>query len=69
MILILSNCIERYKTFEAEDFRRPCRDHFAELFPEHERYLPTPIHYFSEKRDRFNKPLYQDTGEKPAWRP
>jgi hypothetical protein len=54
------------------DVRRvigPCQEAFEAAFPDHRRYLPGTIHYFSEKRDRFGKPLFQDTGEKPRWRP
>ena len=54
-----------------EDFRGPCRDEFARTFPEPEaeRYFPGTVHYFTEERDRFGKPLYQDTGQPPNWRP
>ncbi|MFC1662236.1 IucA/IucC family C-terminal-domain containing protein, partial [Gemmatimonadota bacterium] len=60
---------QRFPGLEREDFRSPCRDEFARLFPEHSRYLPRTIHYFSEERDQFGKPLFQDTGRAPAWRP
>jgi hypothetical protein len=52
-----------------DDLARPCRDEFARLFPEHERYLPRTVHYFTERRDRFGKPLVVDTGALPRWRP
>ena len=52
-----------------EDFQGPCRDHFAEIFPEHREYLPRTVHYFSEERDAFGKPGFLDTGEPPVWRP
>jgi hypothetical protein len=55
--------------YTVEDFRGPCRDEFAKAFPDHADYLPRTIQYFSEKRDRFGKPLYQDTGTGPVWRP
>lgn len=66
---VVDCCVDRYDTLNAEDFRMPCRNLFADMFPDHERYLPRNIHYFSEKRDQFNKPLYEDTGRKPVWRP
>jgi len=54
---------------DPEGYRGPCREHFGSLFPEHEAYLPRSVHYFTEERDRFGKPGYQDTGRKPDWRP
>lgn len=66
---VIECCTARNGNLGAEDFRAPCRELFAELFPDHDQYLPRTVHYFSEKRDRFNKPLYEDTGKKPAWRP
>lgn len=60
---------ERDPALEVEDFRGPCREEFARLFPEHRRYLPRTIQYFSEERDEFGKPLYLDTGQPPVWRP
>lgn len=66
---IIQCCQERYTRLTAEDFREPCRQLFAELFPGHSYFMPATVHYFSEQRDRFGKPLYQDTGRKPVWRP
>lgn len=66
---ILSCCLEHYPGLTAEDFREPCRREFAKVFPDHASYLPATVHYFSEKRDKFNKPLYRDTGRLPDWRP
>ncbi len=66
---IISCCKSRYPRVRAEDFRTPCRETFARLFPDHRAYLPSTIHYFSEQRDAFNKPLYADTGKRPVWRP
>ncbi|MGI9535889.1 MAG: hypothetical protein ACR2PB_02375 [Desulfocapsaceae bacterium] len=62
-------CQERCAGLNAEDFREPCRRYFAELFPEHRDYLPANVYYFSEMRDRFGKPGYENTGRKPVWRP
>ena len=56
-------------TLVPEDLREPCRQEFARAFPDHRRYLPRTVHYFSEERDRFGKPLFQDTGVDPVWRP
>jgi hypothetical protein len=61
--------MERDPRLSIEDFRRPCQEEFGRLFEDHERYLPLSVHYFSEERDAHGKPLYRDTGERPAWRP
>jgi len=66
---LVSCCLERYPELTPEDFRRPCRQLFADMFPDHEEFFPATVHYFSEKRDQFNKPLYKDTGRPPDWRP
>ena len=66
---LVQACLEKYKGLSREDFTAPCREEFARIFPEHKQYLPRTVWYFSEKRDRFNKPLYQDTGAAPEWRP
>ncbi len=61
--------IERDPRLSIEDFRRPCREEFGRLFGGHERYLPRSVHYFSDERDAHGKPFYQDTRERPTWRP
>lgn len=61
--------LETMPRLTLEDFRGPCRDEFARIFPEQERYLPRTVQYFSEERDRFGKPLNHDTGAAPTWRP
>ncbi|MBW2659176.1 MAG: hypothetical protein JRC87_06225 [Deltaproteobacteria bacterium] len=66
---VVSCCLKRYPQLTVEDFRAPCRQLFAEIFPEYRKFLPATVHYFSEKRDQFNKPLYKDTGKSPEWRP
>jgi hypothetical protein len=66
---LVAALVERVPGLKVEDFRGPCREEFARLFPEHRRYLPRTIQYFSEERDEFGKPLYQDTGQPPVWRP
>ncbi len=66
---IAALCRERYPDLTAEDFRKPCRDEFERIFPDHKAYFPKTIQYFSEKRDQFGKPLYRDTGKAPVWRP
>lgn len=66
---IVACCREKYPDLNAEDFRKPCRDEFARIFPDSTEYFPKTIWYFSEARDQFNKPLFQDTGKAPAWRP
>ncbi len=66
---LVRTCRERYPHLDVEAFRRPCRDEFARLLPDHTTYFPPTIRYFSEQRDRFGKPRYQDTGQPPRWRP
>ena len=66
---MLAPLLGRFRTLRLESFREPCRREFARLMPEHELYLPRTVHYFSETRDPFGKPLFLDTGEQPAWRP
>ena len=66
---IVATCREKYPNLKAEDFRMPCRDEFARIFPDWARHFPKTVCYFSEKRDQFNKPLSQDTGKTAVWRP
>lgn len=66
---IVAACQERYPHLKEEHFRKPCRDEFARIFPGSAKYLPKTIWYFSEKRDQFNKPLFEDTEKTPQWRP
>ena len=66
---IVACCREKYPKVSAVDFQLPCKDMFRKLFVDYEEYLPETVYYFSEKRDQFNKPLYQDTGRVPDWRP
>ena len=61
--------LERDPRLEMDDLRSVCRTEFLRLFPDHEDYLPRTVHYFSEERDPFGKPLYRDTGQRPVWRP
>jgi hypothetical protein len=62
-------CQQKYPDLEPEDFRKPCRDEFSRIFPDHAKYFPETVRYFSEERDQFGKPFYQDTGKAPMWRP
>jgi hypothetical protein len=66
---LVQACLESYASLSREDFTGPCREEFAGIFPEHERYFPRSVWYFSEQRDQFNKPLFQETGEPTEWRP
>ena len=66
---LVAALVEGMPGLNVEDFRGPCREEFARIFPEHRRYLPRTIQYFSEERDEFGKPLYEDTGQPPVWRP
>ncbi len=59
----------RFPELKESHLQGPCREEFACIFPDHEAYLPRTVHYFSEERDPFGKPLYLDTGETPDWRP
>jgi hypothetical protein len=67
--LLARTLIEQDSNISMEDFREPCRDEFARLFPNHEEYMPRTVQYFSEVRDRFGKPTFMDTGKPPDWRP
>ncbi len=60
---------ERHPGLDIADLREPCKEEFQRLFPDHERYLPRTVRYFSEERDRFGKPSFMDTGKAPDWRP
>jgi len=62
-------CLDHYAGLCREDFTRPCKETFERIFPEHRKYFPATVWYFSETRDRFNKPFYEDTGLAPDWRP
>jgi hypothetical protein len=66
---VLAMLVEEDPGLNPRRLVEPCRDAFAEAFPDHEKYLPRTIQYFSDDRDRFGKPLFRDTGEKPRWRP
>lgn len=66
---IVQACLENYAGLSRQDFTKPCREEFARILPEHEKYFPRTVWYFSEQRDAFNKPLFKDTGAAPEWRP
>lgn len=66
---IVAACLGRYAGLRREDFTEPCLAEFERAFPEYLTYFPRTVVYFSEERDRFDKPLYQDTGNSPEWRP
>jgi hypothetical protein len=66
---LVAVCQERYPGVHKEMFTRPCRELFTECLPEYGEYFPQTVWYFSEKRDRFNKPYHVDTGVEPEWRP
>jgi hypothetical protein len=66
---IVEACQQKYTGLGKEDFCGPCKEEFEKRLPEHARYFPKTVWYFSEKRDEFNKPLYNDTGVAPQWRP
>ena len=65
---IASLCQHTYG-ISPESFRRPCRDEFLRLFPDHQDYFPPSVQYFSEKYDQFGKPGFVDTKHPPVWRP
>ena len=62
-------CIAKYPQLEKSDFTQACQRLFTDKFPEYRAYFPKNVWYFSEKRDQFNKPFYEDTGIAPEWRP
>jgi siderophore synthetase component len=66
---IVACCLQRYPDLCEDDFRKPCRDYFTALFPDHRDWMPVNVYYFSEVRDRYGKPGYQNTGRTPVWRP
>jgi hypothetical protein len=66
---IVQTCLEKYPKLRKQDFTGPCQKEFSVCFPNHGDYIPATVHYFSEKRDGFNKPLFRDTGRNPDWRP
>ena len=67
--LLLQTIQKWHPTLKPEELRATCRQEFGEIFPEHEEYIPRTVQYFTESRDQFGKPLYQDTGKAPHWRP
>ncbi len=67
--LLLQTLQRWHPALKPGDIRGACRQEFGEAFPEHEEYVPRTVQYFTESRDQFGKPLYQDTGESPHWRP
>jgi hypothetical protein len=66
---IISACIDYYPHLKKVQFTDPCRQEFVRLLPNYEDYFPQTVWYFSEKRDQFNKPYFEDTGAAPEWRP
>jgi siderophore synthetase component len=62
-------CLAKYPWLKKEDFTQPCQQEFARRLPEYRNYFPKNIWYFSEQRDKYNKPFYEDTGMIPEWRP
>jgi hypothetical protein len=66
---LLANVIPAFPALDLDTIRGACRERFQELFPDHGRYLPRTVHYFSETRDSFDKPAFVDTGQLPVWRP
>jgi hypothetical protein len=66
---LVTACQEKYPHLSKEQFTQPCREEFSRILPQYPDYFPKTVWYFSEDRDRFNKPLYQDTGDVPEWRP
>jgi len=54
---------------DPQELRDACKEEFARHLPNHEKYLPRTIHYFSDERDEANHPIVIDTKEAPLWRP
>lgn len=66
---IIQTCLEHYPGVCESDFTQPCQALVAQYFPEYQAHFPNTVWYFSEARDQYNKPLYQNTGQAPKWRP
>lgn len=66
---LVALCQAQEPRLRREDFTAPCRAEFARRLPDHARYLPRTEWYFSETRDRYRKPGFEDTGATPQWRP
>lgn len=66
---IVDCCIAKYPQLTKLDFTQACQREFTDKFPEYRTYFPKNVWYFSEERDQFNKPLYENTGMTPEWRP
>ena len=66
---LVSVCQSLDPNLAKEEFTGPCCDEFVRIFPEYGDYFPRTVWYFSEDRDEFGKPLHQDTGALPEWRP
>jgi hypothetical protein len=66
---LVAACQAKIPELQKDDFTGPCRETFAALLPDYAHYFPQTVWYFSEERDRFNKPFYEDTEEAPEWRP
>nr|WP_320191391.1 IucA/IucC family protein [uncultured Desulfobacter sp.] len=66
---IVLACQAHYPNLKKEAFTEPCKDEFVKIFPDYDKYMPDSVWYFSDERDEFNKPLYQNTKQKPEWRP
>ena len=66
---IVACCLQRRPDLCEDDFRQPCRDYFTTLFPDHRDWMPVNVYYFSEVRDQYGKPGYENTGRTPVWRP
>ena len=65
----LIRLLETRGAVDRDELSGPCREEFARCFPDYAEYLPDTVWYFSETRDEYGKPLYEDTGRKPEWRP
>jgi len=65
---LVEACRKHNPHLTIDDFRQPCRAEFQRIFPDHQRYFPKTVQYFSEERDAFGKPFFIDTGKIPQWR-
>jgi hypothetical protein len=66
---LIAAAAQQFPQLRPAEFKSACREEFARVFPEHREYLPRTVRYFSEERDEFGKPLLEDTGAPPSWRP
>jgi siderophore synthetase component len=66
---LVAHALARDPRLQKSDFYRVAQQVFAAELPDFDAYFPRTVWYFSEERDCYGKPGFQDTGEAPLWRP